>query len=174
MLLALEAKLTGVDRDLLTALGRTVDAVEDLLDRRDAWLPRAVELLGGPDLTTVVAPFRRLGNAQQSALMLREGPRRPALASETGEWSHVDVYLTKTLDYRLLLLPGSRYEDELLRWTRERGSTVVAAGAQIDGANHIVRYRHDDDEQVRLLTELLVAELVAAALWEAAPSSGAR
>lgn len=167
LLLALEAKFTGVERDLLAILGRTAEAAQDLLDRRTGWLPETVERLDGPDVTAVVAPFRRFGNAQQSALMLREGPRRPAIASETGEWSHIDVYLTKSLDYRMLLLPGSRYEDELLRWTRERGSTVIAAGAEIDGADLVVRYRHDDDEDVRLLTEVMVAELVAADLWQA-------
>ncbi len=166
LLLALEAKFTGVERDLLAILGRTVEATQDLLDRQVGWLPETVERLVGPDVTAVVAPFRRFGNAQQSALMLREGPRRRALASETGEWSHVDVYLTKTQDYRMLLLPGSRYEDELLRWTRERGSTVVAVGAPIDGADQVVRYRHDEDEDVRLLSELMVAELVAADVWQ--------
>ncbi len=165
MLLALEAKLTGVDRDLLSLLGRAIDAADDLSDRRDDWLPRTTEQLAGSDLAAVVAPFRRFGNAQQSALMLREGPRRPAVASETGEWSHVDVYLTKTQDYRMLLLPGSRYESELLRWTRERRSTVVVVGDDVDGATASIRYRHDDDEGVRFLTELLVAERVAAELW---------
>ncbi|MCZ3385645.1 MAG: SIS domain-containing protein [Actinomycetia bacterium] len=167
LLLALEAKFTGVERDLRSILGRTVDATQDLIDHQVGWLPDTVERLAGGDVTAVVAPFRRLGNAQQSALMLREGPRLAALASEAGEWSHVDVYLTRTHDYRMLLLPGSRYEDELLRWTRERGSTVVAAGAPVDGVDHVVRYRHDDDEDVRLLTELVIAELVAADLWQA-------
>ena len=165
LLLALEARFTGVERDLLAILGRSVEASQDLLDRQAGWLPQAVDLLGGPDVTAVVAPFRRLGNARQSALMLREGPRRQALASETGEWSHVDVYLTKTQDYRMLLLPGSRYEDELLRWTGERGTTVVSVGSDLDAADASIRYRHDDDEDVRLLTELMVAELVAADLW---------
>lgn len=165
ILLALEAKLTGVDRDLRASVNLAVDAINDLLDRRDTWLPRTVDLLGGPDLTAVVAPFRRLGNAQQAALMLREGPRRAAIASEIGEWSHVDVYLTKTLDYRMLLLPGSQYEPELLRWTRARGSTVVAAGAPVNDADYVVRYRGDDNDAVRFLTELLIAELVAADLW---------
>lgn len=165
ILLALEAALAGVDRDLQALLGSAAEAADDLLNRRDDWLPQAVECLAGPDLTAVVAPFRRLGNAQQSALMLREGPRRSALASETGEWSHVDVYLTKTNDYRMLLLPGSRYEKDLLRWTGERGATVVCAGQQIDGVAQSIRYRHDDDDTVRLLSELLVAEQVAARVW---------
>jgi hypothetical protein len=97
--------------------------------------------------------------------MLREGPRIPAYAGETGDWSHVDVYLTKTTDYRLLLLGGSRWEDELMRWTAERGSTVVAVGADVTGAAFTLRYAGDEDDDVRLLTEVLVAELLAAELW---------
>jgi hypothetical protein len=97
--------------------------------------------------------------------MLREGPRRPAIAAETGEWSHVDVYLTKTHEYRMLLLPGSRYESELLRWTAERETTVVAIGEDVPGVTNTIRYRHDEDEDVRLLTELVVSELLAADFW---------
>ena len=167
MLMALEERLCGVDRDLLAMVGRAGDATQDLLDRRASWLPDLVDVMGDAELSAVVAPFRRLGNASQSALMLREGPRRPAIASETGEWSHVDVYLTKTQDYRVLLLPGSRYEPELLRWTSERGSTVVAVGAAVDGADGSVRYRYDDDEEVRMLAEVVVTELLAADLWMA-------
>ena len=165
LLMALEERLTGLDRDVLSILGRVVAATSDLLDRQASWLPELVELMDGAEQTAVVAPFRRLGNASQSALMLREGPRRPALASETGEWSHVDVYLTKTQDYRMLLLPGSRYESDLLRWTRERESTVVSVGAEIDGAQSAVRYRGDDDDDVRYLAELTVTELLAADYW---------
>jgi fructoselysine-6-P-deglycase FrlB-like protein len=141
------------------------DASEDLLARRDAWLPGLRESLLGPDGTHVVAPARRLSSAQQSALMLREGPRRPAVACETGDWSHVDVYLTRTTDYRMLLLAGSRWEDELLRWTTERGSTVVAVGADVPGATAVLRYAGDGDDDVRLVSEVLVAELLAADAW---------
>jgi len=164
-LLGLENHLLGRTSKFDEPLRRTADACADLLDRRREWLPEATGALAGPDGTWVVAPFRRLGNAQQSALMLREGPRRAAVACETGDWNHVDVYLTKTKDYRMLLLPGSGYEDELLRWTNERGSTVVAVGADLPGATHVVRYTGDDDDDVRLLSEVLVAELVAHALW---------
>jgi hypothetical protein len=97
--------------------------------------------------------------------MLREGPRLPAYACETADWSHVDVYLTKTTDYRMLLLPGSRWEDDLLDWVRQRGSTLVVVGGEVAGAALTVRYPHDEDDDVRLLTETLVAELLAAAAW---------
>ena len=89
--------------------------------------------------------------------MLREGPRIPAYPCETGDWSHVDVYLTRSTDYRMLLLAGSRWEDELLRWTGERGSTVVAVGAEVEGAAYSLRYAGDEDDDVRLLGEVLVA-----------------
>lgn len=164
LLLALANRFGGaVD---VAALARAAaGASEDLLARRDGWLPLLRELLLGPDGTYVVAPVRRLASAQQSALMLREGPRRAAVACETGDWSHVDVYLTKTLDYRMLLLAGSRWEDELLRWTTERDSTVVAVGADAPAATHVLRYTGDEDDDVRLVSEVLVAELLAADAW---------
>ncbi len=152
---------------------RSAVATADLLDRLADWLPETSRLLLGPHGTHVVAPARRLSSAQQSALMLREGPRLPAYPCETGDWSHVDVYLTRSIDYRMLLLAGSRWEDELLRWTAERGSTVVAVGAEVPGAALCIRYSGDrggadpahESDDVRLLTEVLVAELVAASAW---------
>jgi fructoselysine-6-P-deglycase FrlB-like protein len=165
-LLMLEQAVTGGARSPAAAVRRAAAASADLLDRRPDWLPRTAELLAGPDGLAVVAPAHRLSSAQQSSLMVREGPRRPAVACETGDWSHVDVYLTRTLDYRMLLLPGSRYEPELLAWTGERGATVVCVGADVPGTA-AVRYRHDDDEDVRLLSEVLVAELVAHRWWAA-------
>jgi hypothetical protein len=71
--------------------------------------------------------------------MLREGPRLAAVGCETGDWSHVDVYLTKTLDYLALVFAGAR---------------------------HTVRYPLDTDPIVALLTEVMVPELVAASLWQ--------
>jgi len=172
LFLALESRLCRCELDVASVIRRAAEASDDLLSRRDQWLPGVTERLAGPSGTFVVAPAARLSSAQQSALMLREGPRRPAVASETGEWSHVDVYLTKTLDYRMLLLPGSTYDDELLRWTSERGATVVSVGADVPQADASVRYRHDDDDLVRLLAEVLVAELVSQRLWARSASDG--
>ncbi len=42
---------------------------------------------------------------------------------------------------------------------------MVAVGGDVDDADLTVRYRHDDDPEVALLTEVLVAELVAARWW---------
>lgn len=162
--LALEQELGGAV-DASAAIAGAVDAVDDLLARRNEWLDPISELLLGPDGTAVVAPVRRLASAQQSALMLREGPRLPAIACETGDWSHIDVYLTKTTDYRMLLLPGSKWEAQLLDWCEQRESTVVSLGADIPGAAYSLRYHGDDLEDVRLLSEALVCELIAQQTW---------
>lgn len=168
LLLALESRLTGDGRDLPGLVRRSAEASADLLDRRDEWLPLALELLDGPHGVYTIAPPERLSSAEQSALMFREGPRRPADACETGDWAHVDVYLTKTLDYRALLFPGSRYEDQAMDWVQQRGSTVVTVGGDVKDATAAIRYAHDGDADVALLTETLVAELVAAYWWSAA------
>jgi len=166
--LALEESLVGNTvngcKPCETAM-RSAEASADLLDRRGEWLEAFIDIAIGPHGTAFVAPNRRLSSAMQGALMLREGPRRPAVGCETGDWSHVDVYLTKTTDYRLVLFEGSRWEPELLSWVEKRGSTLVSVGGDVGGANQTVRYRHDDDDDVRLLTEVLVAELAAATLW---------
>jgi fructoselysine-6-P-deglycase FrlB-like protein len=162
LLLELERHLTDGPAVPLEAAAH---ATEHLLATEDAWRPRVDELLLGPHGTHVVAPARRISSAYQSALMLREGPRLQAYGCETGDWSHVDVYLTKTTDYRMLLLGGSRWEPQLMDWVTQRGSTVVAVGAEVPGATSTVRYPHDDVDDVRLLTETLVAELVAARAW---------
>ena len=97
--------------------------------------------------------------------MLREGPRLPATACETGDWSHVDVYLTKTTDYRMVLFTGSRWEPELLRWVEERGSRVACVGTGLPQAEVVVDYPHSGDDDVRLLTEFLVPTVLAADTW---------
>jgi glucosamine--fructose-6-phosphate aminotransferase (isomerizing) len=163
LLLALNAHLTGVEADVAGLCRRAAEATAHLLDTRPDWLPMACELLDG-DLYTI-APIERISSAEQSALMVREGPRRRADATETGDWAHVDVYLTKTLDYRALMFPGSRYDEQAMDWIRQRGSTVLAVGSEVDGAAGVIRYPHDDDPDVRLLVETLIAELVAATWW---------
>jgi fructoselysine-6-P-deglycase FrlB-like protein len=158
---ALTAHLTGQDR---LPIRHVAEATEDLLDRRPEWLPQCSELLKG-DGVFPIAPVERLSSALQSALMFREGPRVPADGCETGDWSHVDVYLTKTLRYRALLFPGSRYDGQALEWLHGRGATIVSVGGAAPGAAQVIRFRHDDDLRVRRWTETLIAELVAAEWW---------
>jgi len=167
LLMALEVSLGFSKLDLLLdSMAKSTEATSDLLDRRGDWLPRLKnEVIVRGESIHLAAPADRLSSAQQGALMFREGPRIAATASEVGEWSHVDVYLTKSTDYRLLLFPGSRWEAQLFEWTKRRGSKVVVVGAEQPDADLVIRYRHDDHADVRLLSETLVAELLAASQW---------
>lgn len=166
VLLALEAQLTGTPpAPVADLVDRAADASQHLLEKQPSWRPAVTSLLAGPDGTHLAAPARRLCSAQQGALMLREGPRCFAVGCESGDWAHVDVYLTRNTDYRLLVFAGSRWDDGIQEWTGPRETTVVAVGGSFPGAAHEVRYPHDDLDDVRLLTEALVPELVAAHLW---------
>jgi glucosamine 6-phosphate synthetase-like amidotransferase/phosphosugar isomerase protein len=169
-LLALEEQRAGLDLRLVERVRRAAAAIAYLLDGRDGWLPPVVEALDGTEGIWLLAPAERLGSALQGALMVREGPRRAADGCETGDWNHVDVYLTKTLDYRALMYTGSRRDGEALRWMNDRHSHVVAVGAEPDGVAASVRYPGDDDPLVALFTEVLVAELLAATWWLASAS----
>lgn len=166
LLLALEARLEG--RPAPTdVLRRSAEACADLLSRRPEWLPALTELVDGPSGAHLAAPARRFSSAQQSALMLREGPRRAAIGCEVGDWAHVDVYLTKTTDYRLVVFAGSNWDDGIREWTTPRHTRIAAVGGHFDTAELTLRYAGDSDDEVRLLTETLPLELVAAHLWSA-------
>ncbi len=68
----------------------------------------------------------------------------------------------------MLLLAGApRWEPQLIDWCTKRGSTVIAAGGDVAGATVTLRYRNDDDDDVRLLSETLITELIAARHWSA-------
>jgi glucosamine--fructose-6-phosphate aminotransferase (isomerizing) len=166
LLLALEHRLVhGNDGGVADLVLRSADATEDLLTRRHAWVATTAELVAATGQVFSIAPHERLCSAEQGALVLRQGPRLVADASETGEWLHAGVYLTKRIDYRALVFVGSRFDDEVMGWVRTRGSTAVAVGAEIDAAAVSIRYPGDDDPDVRLLTETLVPELIAAHVW---------
>jgi fructoselysine-6-P-deglycase FrlB-like protein len=167
VLRAAEARLGGRPVDIAALSDRVGEATRDMLDRRPEWLPEVAATLDGPDGVFVLAPAERLASAEQGALMIREGPRRPAAGCETGDWSHVDVYLTKTLDYRALLFAGSPWDGEALDWLAKRGSRFVAVGGDVPGARAAIRYAGDDDPDAAALAEALVPELVAATWWSA-------
>lgn len=130
-------------------------------ESRREWLDPLAALLDGSAGAQILAPAERLSSAQQASLMLREVPRRPAFASETGDWSHVDVYLTKTQDYRALIYAGSRYDDQALEWLSSRGSRWASVGAELPGGELTIRFPGDADPAVSTLTEALIGELVA-------------
>lgn len=170
LLLAWEHEITGGLPRFGEQLRAAADATDRLVAASGEWLPVVSGVLDGPDGTWLLAPAERLASAWQGALMLREGPRRPADGCETGDWNHVDVYLTKTLDYRALVFAGSRFDTAAETWMRERGSRFVAVGAGHDdtvlaAAEYVLRHDDDHDPVVRLLAEITVADLVAADWW---------
>ncbi|MBO1902786.1 SIS domain-containing protein [Leucobacter weissii] len=174
VLRALVAALHDPDHPVRERLGGLAElaragaeAGSALLEGSGEWLEPVAAALDAPLGTWVLAPVERLSSSRQSALMLREVPRRPAYASESGDWSHVDVYLTKTQDYRALIYAGSAWDVQALDWMTRRGSTWVSVGAGIDGAAlrgaaASVRFPGEADPRVAQLAETLVAELVAA------------
>jgi glucosamine--fructose-6-phosphate aminotransferase (isomerizing) len=169
-LLALEQQISGADLRLLERVKRSAAAIAYLLDRRHGWLPPVVEAIEGTEGLWLLAPAERISSALQGALMVREGPRRVADGCETGDWNHVDVYLTKTTDYRALVFAGSRFDGDALTWMRERNSHVVVVGGEPHDVAATVRYPGDDDEIIALLTEVIVAELIAGHWWLASES----
>jgi hypothetical protein len=97
--------------------------------------------------------------------MLREGPRVPADAAETGDWSHVDVYLTKYPNYTALMFGGSSHEAEALAWITQRKARVIAVGRPIPGAVQHIGYADAHDDLLASLVDVTVAELAAATWW---------
>jgi fructoselysine-6-P-deglycase FrlB-like protein len=165
LLRALESHLTGIGDDLAGLTRQVAHASADLLRTSNTWLPRITSTLASPAGLFLIAPVERFSSAEQGALMVREGPRLPAVACETGDWAHVDVYLTRTLDYRAILFGGSRWDGQALTWLTKRGATFVAVGADLPGAKHVIRYPSDDDPDVARHAEVLVPELLAATWW---------
>jgi glucosamine 6-phosphate synthetase-like amidotransferase/phosphosugar isomerase protein len=172
-LLTLESQLLG-EPSPSDLIRRAADASADLLQRSPSWLPDVLECADSPDGLWLLAPAERIASALQGALLVREGPRRRADGCETGDWSHVDVYLTKMLDYRAIVYAGSVWDGAAAQWLQARRSTSVAVGGSFPGARYELRYDADDDTCVALLTEPLVAELLAAEWWQACVSNSAQ
>jgi glutamine---fructose-6-phosphate transaminase (isomerizing) len=160
VLLLLAGRL--LERDLGPELEPAVAAAANLRDGRERWLERALEVLGGSLAT--IAPEERQCTAEQAALVFREGPRIPADACETGDWSHVDVYLTRRPGYRALLFAGSRHDGDVVAWLQRRGGAFVAVGGSVEGAALTVDHAAHGS-LAGLLCETTVAELLAAELW---------
>ena len=118
---AVLALLTGQP---VEALRPAVDGLERLLAGRSDWLPAAAEALDGAEAIGVLAPAGLQGDAEQAALLLREGPRLLASAHEATDWAHTAIY-TALPGYRAVLLPGIDGADTLAGVIAGRGGAVV-------------------------------------------------
>ena len=146
---------------LLTGLATTellrpsIEALAGRIATRGTWLPPIVDALDRAPSIDVLADAALLGLAEQAALMLREGPRLSARASDTADWLHTGVYLAFP-GHRSLLYPGSAADGEVVATIERRGGIVVRA------------VRESGTILERVLVESVVAELVAADLWRRA------
>lgn len=167
--LALLHLLTGAPVD---ALRPAAGAQAELLARRERWLPALVDAIERAGAVYALAPAERHSSSLQSALMFREGPRIVADGTETGDWLHVDVYLSKHPGYTALLFGGSRFDEGVMEWARERSCTIVAVGRPIAGAALHIPFDGSDDPLIASLVEVCVAELAAAELWRRRLAAG--
>ena len=149
---------------LITGLATTADlrpgvaALADRIATRERWLSPIVDALDRAPSIDVLADAAILGLAEQAALMLREAPRLPARAHDTGDWLHTGVYLAFP-GHRALLFPGSSADGEAVATIERRGGQVVRVVPAAPGAIE------------RAVVESVVAELAAAALWRQASAS---
>lgn len=150
-----------------SAVRQAADRTQQLLADQD-WLAELDAVLSPAEATFWIAPESRIGSAQQSALMIREIPRRLAVACETGDWSHVDVYLTLTMDYRCVMFTGSRWDGAAATWMAERGAKAITIGSPL-GIPGEVSIPLVEDPLARMLIEPLFAELLALAWWRRNP-----
>ncbi|GAA3976355.1 SIS domain-containing protein [Thermobifida alba] len=168
LLLVLAARLgaaaPGV-ADPSATLRRAANSVTDLWERAPSWVPGVAEALRGRSGTALVAPAELLASARFGALTLRRGPVLVAHACETGEWSHVDRYLAAVQDYRALLFTGSRFDGRFAEHLAALRGVFVAVGGEVPGAAVSLRYPGENDPDVRLLVDPLVAELLALHWW---------
>lgn len=161
-LLQLEEKLTE-ERILTESIPKAIAASTYILDSKSLWMPILNDFLAGLDGVQFAAPLERLSSAEQSALMIRECARKRADASEVGDWSHIDVYLTKSTEYRLIAFTGSRWTNQMLDWTTKRGSKVVLIGNNTPVAE--LDFPYSNDEIVQLLVEVTHAEILGGTNW---------
>lgn len=135
------------------SLALTVADLSTAIDGRDRWLPAMADVLDGASSIDVLADAGILGLAEQAALMLREAPRLPATAHDTGDWLHTAVYLAIP-GHRALLFPGAAADAYVIATIERRGGNVQSVPGGVD-----------PDPLRRAMSGSVVAELLAAELW---------
>jgi len=158
----------GLPRQQIAAACRAAAERTAALLADTSWIDAVDDVLAPAETTYWIAPASRIGSALQSALMMREVPRRPAVGCETGDWSHVDVYLTLTTDYRCVVFTGSRWDAQAADWLTKRGSAVFCVGDPLGVPGEGV-LPMPSDPVIRMLCEPIVAELLALRWWRRNP-----
>lgn len=154
-------------------LREAVAALRRLHRGRGATVSRAADVLDGAPSIDVVAGPRRPGSAFQGALLLREGPRLPAVAHDATDWAHVAVY-TALPGHRAVVFTGSGADPEVVRTIARRGGESLTIGSRIPGAARTIGLPLADDAHpvARAIVEIAVVEILTAELWSRASASG--
>jgi glutamine---fructose-6-phosphate transaminase (isomerizing) len=138
-----------------SALVPNVARLSRTIDDRDRWLSAMADSIDGSPAIDVLADAHLLGLAEQAALMLREAPRLPASAHDTGDWLHTAVYLAIP-GHRALLFPGGTADAEVIATIERRGGAVLTMPGEVV----------EEDPFARSIVESVTAELLAAELWD--------
>ncbi len=146
------------------ALRPCVSALAQVIASKDDWLAEACDRLDGAPAIDVLADVADLGLASQAALMLREGPRLPAVAHDTGDWLHTAVYLAFP-GHRALLFAGAEADRAVVRTIHGRGGETVVVGASVGASAQSIAIARPDGSVSRAIVQSVVAELLAAELW---------
>ncbi len=148
------------------SLRATVEALQSAIDGSGAWLPADAELLDGASSIDVIGDAADGALVHQAALMLREAPRLPATAHDTGDWLHTAVYLALP-GHRALLFSGAQADEEVVATIARRGGETIVVGDPIEGAAQTIALPSaaGAGPLERAIVASVVAELLAAELW---------
>ena len=143
------------------SLSGTVADLAVAIESAEPWVTETADAIDGVPAIDVLADAGTLGLAEQAALMLREAPRLPATAHDTGDWLHTAVYLAIP-GHRVLLFAGAAADAEVTATVERRGGMVIS----------VPRTVTDADPIRRAIVESVTAELLAAELWRRTSAEG--
>jgi glutamine---fructose-6-phosphate transaminase (isomerizing) len=148
------------------SLRPTVKALQDVSDGSATWLPAAADLLDGVSAIDVIGDAADGALVHQAALLLREAPRLPAVAHDTGDWVHTAVYLAFP-GHRALLFSGAEADEEVVATMDRRGGKTIVVGDTVEGAAQTIDLPMPASAGSfeRAIVGSVVAELLAAELW---------
>lgn len=136
------------------SLSPTVADLAVAIESAEPWVSETADAIDGAPAIDVLADASLLGLADQAALMLREAPRLPAAAHDTGDWLHTAVYLAIP-GHRAMLFPGAAADAEVIATVERRGGMVIPVPTVVTDADPIRR----------AIVESVFAELLAVELW---------